>query len=220
MTSATDTAWRSNPEVARLASPPPSLGRRIEETVLPVELPLRAVSTADDFRLRPDPAGTPAGVGDLFAQAPRTSPWSARLAIAVTLAIVVAASGWALATGTSRVAGPPDRVSAADARPRPLELLSLQHVQAPEQLTVTGVVENPRDGAPLTHVVATAVAFGPDGSLLARGRAPLDSTSLGAGDQSPFAVTIPVTGTVARYRVGFRAADGGVIGHVDRRRKD
>ena len=34
---------------------------------------------------------------------------------------------------------------------------------------------------------------------------------------TPFVIAVPVSGTVARYRVGFRAADGSVIAHVDRR---
>ena len=64
---------------------------------------------------------------------------------------------------------------------------------------------------------ATAVLFGPDGNFLTSGRAALDFTSLAPGDESPFVIAVPVNGTVARYRVGFRAPDGSVIAHVDRR---
>ena len=64
---------------------------------------------------------------------------------------------------------------------------------------------------------ATAFAFAADGTFLASGRAPLDFTTLAPGDESPFVVTVPVKGEVARYRVGFRSADGRVVAHVDRR---
>ena len=78
-------------------------------------------------------------------------------------------------------------------------------------------MQNPRTGAPLSRVVVTAFAFGPDGTFLASSRAPLDFTTLAPGDESPFVVTVPVTGVVSRYRIGFRAEDGNVIAHVDKR---
>jgi hypothetical protein len=53
--------------------------------------------------------------------------------------------------------------------------------------------------------------------MLTSGRAPLDFTTLAAGDESPFLIRVPVSGTVAKYRVGFRRADGNVLGHLDRR---
>ena len=49
------------------------------------------------------------------------------------------------------------------------------------------------------------------------GRAPLDFATLAPGDESPFVLGVPVSGTVARYRVGFRSEDGRVIAHIDRR---
>jgi len=71
--------------------------------------------------------------------------------------------------------------------------------------------------SPWRTIIATAVLFGPDGNFLTSGRAALDFTSLAPGDESPFVIAVPVNGTVARYRVGFRAPDGSVIAHVDRR---
>ena len=106
------------------------------------------------------------------------------------------------------------------AEPVPLELVSLRHLQQAQTLTVTGLVQNPRTGAPLSHVVATAFVFGPDGTFLASSRAPLDFTTLAPGDESPFVVTVPVTGAVSRYRIGFRGEDGRVIAHVDKRGPD
>jgi hypothetical protein len=95
--------------------------------------------------------------------------------------------------------------------------VSLRYTQQGDSLLITGLVQNPKTGRPLTRLVATAVVFGPDGTFLAGGRAPLDYTTLGAGDESPFVISVPVKGTVSRYRVGFRAEDGSVVAHVDRR---
>lgn len=173
-----------------------------------------------DLALRPDTPGV-AGVGDLFAEPKRSSPWGRRLAVIGTLAAMILATGFVLTSrGSSSTAGAP-AAPPAPATPAagvaPLELLSLRHTQDAERLTITGLVQNPRGAASLTRVVATAFAFGPDGTFLAGGRAPIDFTSLSAGDESPFVVIVPVTGAVARYRVGFRAADGSVIAHVDKR---
>jgi hypothetical protein len=66
-------------------------------------------------------------------------------------------------------------------------------------------------------VTATAFLFGGDGTFLTSGRAPLDFTTLRAGEESPFVINVPVTGAVARYRVSFRDQTGRVIGHIDRR---
>ena len=105
----------------------------------------------------------------------------------------------------------------SDRAAMPLELLALRHTQDGNTLTVSGTVRNPRTGAAQSQVFATAILFGADGNFLTSARAALDFTTLGPGDESPFVVTVPVNGTVARYRVGFRAADGSVIAHVDRR---
>ena len=59
-------------------------------------------------------------------------------------------------------------------------------------------------------------AFDKSGTFVASGRAPLDFTTLQAGDESPFVVTIPNVSEVGRYRVSFRT-DGGMLRHVDRR---
>ena len=104
----------------------------------------------------------------------------------------------------------------------PLELLSLQYArdENAQRLVISGLVQNPRSGAALSRVVATAFLFGPDGTFLTSSRAPLDFTTLAPGVESPFVVSVPVTGQVARYRVGFRTEDGQVIAHVDKRGPD
>lgn len=180
-----------------------------------------------DFDLRPAGQAV-AGVSQLFVQAEPRSPWGRRAAVAGALAATVLVIGFA-ATSASRPAAVATNGSAASAPESlvppqgsapgavPLELLSLHHVQEAERLVITGVVQNPRRGAALSRLVATAFLFGPDGTFLTSRRAPLDFTNLTPGMESPFVVTVPVTGTVARYRVGFRTEDGRVIAHVDRR---
>ena len=71
----------------------------------------------------------------------------------------------------------------------------------------------------LSRVTVTAYAFDDKGSFLASGHALLEVTSLAPGDESPFVVSVPVTETVARYRIGFRGEDGRVIAHIDKRQQ-
>jgi hypothetical protein len=181
-----------------------------------------------DFDLRPADHAV-VGVSQLFEQAESRSPWGRRAALAGALAAIVLVIGFA-ATSASRsravvtqeASAPESSVPPLGSAPGavPLELLSLHHVQEAERLVITGVVQNPRTGAPLSRIAATAFLFGPDGTFLTRGRAPLDFTTLTPGVESPFVVTVPVTGTVARYRIGFRTGDGRVIAHIDRRPPD
>jgi hypothetical protein len=174
----------------------------------------------DDLEIRRAEPGVP-GHAELFAERDQPSPWGRRVAVIGALATVVAAIGFAIASSSDgKPATAPARSAlqtAAAAEPVPLELVSLRHLQQAQSLTVTGLVQNPRTGAPLSRVVVTAFAFGPDGTFLSSSRAPLDFTTLAPGDESPFVVTVPVTGVVSRYRIGFRAEDGGVIAHVDKR---
>jgi hypothetical protein len=152
----------------------------------------------------------------MFAEETPGTPWGRRLAAAAAVAVIVAIGGYVLiprhSADTSRTA-----TTSAGSTPAPLELLSLRDAQEDGRLTVTGLVQNPRTGASLSRIVATAFVFAADGTFLASGRAPLDFSTLAPGDESPFVITIPVKGAVARYRVGFRSEDGQVIGHVDRR---
>lgn len=172
--------------------------------------------TLDDFEIRP----AAASVGEIFAEPVRSSPWGRRMAVIGSLA-AIALAGFAVLTldrsGRPAAVDATERTAAAAA---PLELMSLRHTREDETLTVSGVVRNPRAGSALTRISVTAVALASDGSLVASGRAPLDFTTLGAGDESPFVVTVPVRGAVARYRVGFRSEDGSVVAHVDRRSAD
>jgi hypothetical protein len=150
---------------------------------------------------------------ELFAVPSEPSPWARRVGVAAALAVVIGGAGYVLLPETTAARSG----SAQAAQPVPLELLTLSHTQQPSGLTISGTVYNPRGAAAVSQVFAAAVLFGPDGNVLTSARAPLDFTTLRPGEESPFVIAVPVAGAVARYRVGFRAADGSVIAHVDRR---
>jgi hypothetical protein len=152
----------------------------------------------------------------MFSEGSASAPWGRRLAAAAAVAFVVAIGGYILVPRHSSGSSAPSQTATSTAV-APLELLSLRNAQDKGNLTITGLVQNPRAGAPLNRIVATAFVFAADGTFLASGRAPLDFSTLAPGDESPFVITVPVKGKVARYRVGFRNEDGHVVGHVDRR---
>jgi len=192
------------------------LAARAEPKVphVPVRMPL-------DLPLN---AGAPAPSTPLFAEPERSSPWGSRVAIMTALALIVSAvvlfalAAQNRATSVKHATAPPKgTAAAANMAPGGLELLSLRETRQPGSLTITGLVQNPRGGAALNRVSVTAFAFDRNGAFLASGRALLDVTALAPGDQSPFVVTVPVSDSVARYRIGFRTEDGRVLAHVDKR---
>jgi hypothetical protein len=184
--------------------------------------PARAASPSYDLatrdtRVPPMPA--------LFEERQRSaSPWGTRIAVMTGLGLALAALIlFTLAAregsgGTAPLQAARPVPAAAPAAPG-LELLSLRDTRQPGTLTITGLVQNPREGAMLTRVTVTAFAFDQNGAFLASGRALLDVTALAPGDESPFVVTVPVSEGVARYRIGFRGDDGRVIAHIDRRQQ-
>ena len=149
---------------------------------------------------------------ELFGVSEGESPWPRRAAIAAVLAVVVSAGGYLMLGGGTRQGDGPTPIPS-----RPLELLALQHTQDADALTITGTLMNPRNGATVDRITATAFLLAADGRVLATARAPLDYQSLAPGDESDFVIRVPVGGAVSRYRVGFRRADGSVVTHVDRR---
>jgi hypothetical protein len=167
----------------------------------------------DDLRLRADDSAN-ADRPQIFQAEREPSPWLRRALAAGSVAALVVTIGWAWSV--MPVNTPAPAASSATAH-LPLELLSLRHAQEKDAFTVTGLVQNPRGSSQLRSVEATVLLFDSRGTMLTSGRAPLDFTALGAGDESPFLIRVPVTTAVARYRVGFRDADGQVLGHVDRR---
>ena len=161
----------------------------------------------------------------IFAEREVNSPWGRRAAVMAGLGLVVASVILFALTATGKNARPTRAATAAAAQPGPgptvagLELLSLRDTRQPGSLTITGLVQNPRGGASLSRVTVTAYAFDDQGAFLASGRALIDVTALSPGDESPFVVSVPVTETVARYRIGFRSEDGRVIAHIDKRQQ-
>jgi hypothetical protein len=151
---------------------------------------------------------------DLFTAPESANPWSRRVAVAFGLAACVSLVGYLL------LPRPAVHARAVATQSAPLELLSLRHTQDADGLTVSGVVQNPRGGVAMSHVVATVLLFAADGTFLTNGRAEVDYATLAPGEESPFVIKVPVSGSVARYRVGFRRPDGTVIAHVDRRPAD
>lgn len=152
----------------------------------------------------------------MFGDAGASPLWGRRIAAAAVTAVIVTTAGYVLLPRSHSTTSQSATGAVVKQAP-PLELLSLRHSQEDGRLVITGLVQNPRAGVPLTRVVATAFLFGADGTFLASGRAPLDFSTLAVGDESPFVLSVPVTSMVARYRVGFRGEDGRVIAHVDRR---
>lgn len=111
---------------------------------------------------------------------------------------------------------PQSAVAAVPAASAPLELVSLRHERQGGSLIVSGLVRNPHAGQAAKGLAAVAFTFDRQGTFLASGRAVLDFPQLQPGDESPFSISVPQSGQVARYRVSFRT-DERVVPHVDRR---
>ena len=104
----------------------------------------------------------------------------------------------------------------APAPAAPLELLSLRHERQGPRLSVAGLVRNPGSGAGIGQLDAVVLLFDEQGTFVTSARAPVEFTKLGAGDESPFVISLDAPQSVARYRVSFRSDDR-TVPHVDRR---
>jgi hypothetical protein len=168
-------------------------------------LPLRALESD---------AGAPAPVAShgLFAAPLPPSRLGTRVIALVAAALVMAAGVWGVWRFGPRTGG-----GAAAAGAAPIELLSLAHDREGDALRITGMVQNPTNGLEQRNVVAVAFLFDRSGRVVGSGTAPLDATRLAPGDASPFVIVVEHAENVARYRLGFRAQDGRVLAHVDRR---
>jgi hypothetical protein len=133
------------------------------------------------------------------------------LAFAAVVLFFVLSGGlmWLMSSpeGTSAVAVGPNS---------PLELLSMSHARQNARLSVSGLVRNPASSRPIEGLSAVVFLFDRTGTFLASSKADVDFLKLGAGDESPFVVSLDAPPTVARYRVSFRTGEG-VVPHVDRR---
>lgn len=98
----------------------------------------------------------------------------------------------------------------------PLELVALGHAREVSVLTITGTVRNPSKGVKVEGLTAVISLLDRSGALVSTKDVPLDYRALGPGEEAPFKVSIPDSGSIARYRVSFRAGTD-VVPHVDRR---
>ena len=133
------------------------------------------------------------------------------LALASVILLLVLSGGlvWTMS-------GPRGTTAAATVPDAPLELTSLSHTRQNDKLAVSGLVRNPVSGKPVERLTAVVLLFDKTGTFVASSRAHVDFLTLGAGDETPFAVSLDAAPTVARYRVSFRT-DEGVVPHIDKR---
>ena len=222
-----DEKQRSEARIAALAvlaaRPAPAQSPRLQAATPPVALPVKPpVAAPAKASIAPTSTFTTSA---MFEERLEESPWKNRLAVMTALGLVLASVIlFALAANTSKsrsraAAGAAATTAAAPAPAAGLELISLRDSRKADALTITGLVRNPSQGAALDRITVTAYTFDDKGSFLASGRALIDVTALAPGDESPFVVSVPVTETVARYRIGFRGEDGRVIAHVDKRQQ-
>lgn len=199
--------------------------QRSEARIAALALMAARPASPPPSRLHTAPASTP--TSGMFEEHVEESPWKNRLAVMTALGLVLASVIlFALAANTSTAparstaaAGAATHAAATAGPAAGLELISLRDSRQAGSLTITGLVRNPSQGAPLDRITVTAYTFDEKGSFLASGRALIDVTALAPGDESPFVVSVPVAETVARYRIGFRGEDGRVIAHVDKRQQ-
>lgn len=111
---------------------------------------------------------------------------------------------------------PPEAAAPPSAAERSLELVSLAHEVKDGALRVSGLVRNPEAGRAREGLAAVVFVFDGTGTFVTSARAPIDYQILGAGDESPFVVSVPNASAVARYRVSFRDAEA-LVHHVDAR---
>jgi hypothetical protein len=159
----------------------------------------------------------------LFGESPEPQRRSG-FAIVMLGALLAALFGvtytW-VSSGTSApasvAANPPARATAPASSGMPLELLSLAHEQRKGVLVVRGVVRNPVSGSDRIDVVASVMLLDAAGGVLGSGRAALRAPQLRPGQETAFTVELPSHAQVRRYRVTFRAPDGSLVAHADRR---
>lgn len=192
------------------------------------DTPWRRARTTDDelsaFASEASPAPAPAVVtpaavsvqsGFLGAESPIRESQQHQRWLRMAAAVVAVVVGGAVFVHMSRRTAEPGAAH-AEAAPVPLELLSLRHERQGVNLSVSGLVRNPANGAVVERVTAVVYLFDQQGTFVTSAKAPIDFLKLTAGDESPFVVKVAAPSSVARYRVSFRT-DEGTLAHLDRR---
>lgn len=179
---------------ARVAAPP---------------VPELALNTGGASRNLSHASGFLGAEADLVPQASGGRQRSLAVAAAVLFVGLLGGLVWMMSSprGTSAAAVGPNS---------PLELVSLRHDRKNEKLAVSGLVRNPAAGKPVERLSAVVFLFDRQGAFVTSAKADVDFVKLGAGDESPFVVSLDAPATVTRYRVSFRT-DEGVVPHIDRR---
>jgi len=175
-----------------------------------VDMPLNQPSRAEVFRAEPAVSHASGFLGAEQVQRDSGSRQKS-LAFAAVMLFVVLSGGlmWMMS-------GPRGTSAAAVGPNAPLELVSLSHERHTDKLAVSGLVRNPVSGKPIDHLSAVVFLFDKAGTFVTSSRANVDFLKLGAGDETPFVVSLEAPATVARYRVSFRTDDG-IVPHIDRR---
>jgi hypothetical protein len=178
---------------------------------------------ADDLSFRSDRPIAMPSTGFLGSTDVDRSSGNHQRGLAVaTVAFFIVVTGGFLWLMSGPDSAPP--AAAATSKDAALELVSLSHARPNSsstglragKLEVSGLVRNPVSGQPIEKLSAVVFLFDRAGTFVTSSKAQVDFLKLGAGDESPFVVSIDAPESVARYRVSFRTDDG-VVPHIDRR---
>ena len=150
-----------------------------------------------------------------FGTVQREEPSVSRLPVFAAAALIVMLGGALIFLNTSATNDHAATVAQVN-HTEPLELVALGHAREVSVLTITGTVRNPSSGNKLEGLTAVISLLDRAGALVSTKDVPLDYRALGPGEEAPFKVSIPDPGSIARYRVSFRAGTD-VVPHVDRR---
>ena len=156
-----------------------------------------------------------AGAERFFGTVEREEPAGSRLPLFAAAALIVMLGGALIFLNTSASNDHAATVAQVN-HTEPLELVALGHARDASVLTITGTVRNPSSGIKVEGLTAVISLLDRTGALVSTKDVPLDYRALGPGEEAPFKVSIPDPGSIARYRVSFRAGTD-VVPHVDRR---
>jgi len=150
-----------------------------------------------------------------FGTVQREQASATRLPIFAAAALILLLGGALVFLNTSDSSDTPATVAQVN-HTEPLELVALGHARETSVLIISGTVRNPSSGAKVEGLTAVISLLDRSGALVSTKDVPLDYRALKPGEEAPFKVSIPDPGSIARYRVSFRAGTD-VVPHVDRR---
>ncbi len=209
--------WQWNPEPSQqpgirdsgfgTSAPRASREERVIRVADPISHPQPAIT-----------AGSGSGSDRFFGTVQREDTPGSRLPVFAAAALIAMLGGALLFLNTSNTSTPSDRTPtvARVSHTEPLELVALAHARDVSSLTISGTVRNPRSGVNVEGLTAVISLLDRNGALISIKDVPLDYRALGPGEEAPFKVSVPDPGSIARYRVSFRAGTD-VVPHVDRR---